>query len=217
MRTLFPDQRIHVVRRSLNKKRCTAFRRRGAASCIAMVAAVSTVQRAESNEELWDALREGGKVVLMRHAPVDRGPGTGDPLVRDPSCQKEKHLSAQGKQAAALLGRRFKEHGISLAEVRHSPYCRTTATAQIAFGRAQAVPYLSLLEVLGADEAAAQAQALTRVIETFKSEGNLILVTHEPNIRAISFELLKHLDALVIQPHGDEFEELGVLRFSEVE
>ena len=54
------------------------------------------------------------------------------------------------------------------------------------------------------------------MLGSYSDEGNLVLVTHEPNISAVSFELVKHLDFLVIEPKGgSEFEELGVVRFSE--
>jgi len=172
------------------------------------------MQNASANDELWSTLKEGGKVVLMRHAPVERGPNSGDPLQRDPSCQKEKNLSDQGKEYAELVGQQFKEHEVPVSKVLHSPYCRTTATAQIAFGTAQPAQYLSLLEVFGPDEAAKQTETLNQIIGSFRGEGNLVLITHEPNIMAVSFELIKHLDALVFDPQGEEFEELGVIRFS---
>jgi phosphohistidine phosphatase SixA len=172
------------------------------------------VDNALADDALWRALEDGGKVVLIRHAPVERGAAAGDPLLRDPSCRKERNLSETGRRYATLLGRRFKQHEVPIAEVLHSPYCRTTDTARIAFGDAQSVSYLSLLEVLDPDEATARTETLARVIGEFRAEGNLVLITHEPNIRAVSFELMKHLDALVIAPQGDDYEELGVLRFS---
>jgi phosphohistidine phosphatase SixA len=172
------------------------------------------MHNALADDTLWRALEDGGKVVLIRHAPVERGADAGDPLLRDPSCRRERNLSETGRRYAALLGQRFKQHKVPLARVLHSPYCRTTDTAHIAFGDARSVSYLSLLEVLGADEAIARTETLSRVIGEFRAEGNLVLVTHEPNIRAVSFELMKHLDALVIAPQGDDYEELGVLRFS---
>lgn len=53
-------------------------------------------------------------------------------------------------------------------------------------------------------------------MERGKGKGNLILITHAPNINTISLELMKLLDLLVIDPKGEEdFEELGITRFSE--
>ena len=56
-----------------------------------------------------------------------------------------------------------------------------------------------------------------KLVGSYTGEGNLILITHQPNIRAVSFELLKHLDFLVVEPTGGtDFEELGVIRFSDL-
>ncbi len=134
--------------------------------------------------------------------------------MRDPSCKSERNLSDQGRQNAESLGKKFIAYNIPISKIMHSPFCRTTDTAHIAFGKAFSAKYLSLLEILDADETARQTEELVRVIASYSGDGNLILVTHEPNINAISFELLKHLDMPVINPQGDgEFEERGVIRF----
>lgn len=169
-----------------------------------------------ANETLWAKLAEGGKVVLMRHALVNRGPDSGNSLVRDPSCKKERTLSPEGQQQAKLVGQRFKDRNIPIAEVRHSPYCRTTETATLAFGKAQSATYLSLLEVLSTEDAATQTQKLREVIAAHTGKGNLILVSHEPNITAVVFETVKYADFLVLQPGPDgSYEELGVIRFTD--
>jgi phosphohistidine phosphatase SixA len=170
----------------------------------------------QANDAVWQKLAEGGKVVLMRHASVNTGRGQGDSLLRDPSCKKERNLSGTGEREARATGKRFRERNIPISEVRHSPFCRAADTARIAFAQGVPAAYLSLLEILGADEAAAQTRALSDVIGGYAGEGNLVLVTHEPNINAVSFETMKHADFLVLQPKGgSEFEELGVVRWSE--
>ena len=178
--------------------------------------AVGFVGNAAANDEIWNKLKQGGKVVLIRHAATQQGSEAGNPLVRDLGCKKERNLSAKGRQDAKLLGKRFRERNIPVAEVRHSPYCRTTDTAGLAFGKVIPAKYLSLLEVLGADAAEEQTAQLGQVIGSHSGKGNLILVTHAPNIGAISFELLSFADFVVFQPKGgDEFEELGIVKFTE--
>ena len=171
---------------------------------------------ADSDAALWDALQAGGKVVLLRHASIERGHGSPDPRVRDPSCQAEAKLSTQGRQDAAELGRRFREHQVPVSSVGHSPYCRTTDTAMIAFHQASPEALLSLIEGLPPDAAVKRTEQLEQVISAHAEDGTLILITHGPNIAALSFELLGHLDALVLAPDGaGGFEELGVIRFSD--
>jgi phosphohistidine phosphatase SixA len=180
------------------------------------VLAVGNAQYVHASDDLWNSLREGGKVVLIRHAPVDRN--NGNPLVRDSSCVKEMILSEQGKKAARELGERFRRNNIVVHKVMHSPFCRTTETAQQAFDTTNPSDLLSLLEILSTEDAQNQTQELIQFISEYSAQGNLVLITHEPNINAISFELIKHLDALVIEPGGDgEFEELGVIHFTEAD
>jgi phosphohistidine phosphatase SixA len=170
---------------------------------------------ADSEAGLWAALQAGGKVVLIRHAPIERGDGSADPRVRDPSCLAEARLSAQGREDAAELGRRFRDHGVPISSVRHSPYCRTTDTAMIAFGQATPASFLSLIEGVPPDVAAERTEELQQAISAHADDGTLVLITHAPNISAVSFELLSHLDALVLAPDGaGGFEELGIIPFS---
>lgn len=185
---------------------------------IVFLLSIAMTQLANASDDLWDVLKEGGKVVLIRHAPVERGAENGDPLLRDPSCKSERNLSTEGKRNAALVGARFEEHQVPVSKVLHSPFCRTADTARIAFGEATSADYLSLLEILPPEKASLHTDELSQVIDTYAGDGNLVLVTHEPNISAVAFELLRHLDLLVIDPKGEaEFEELGVIRFSESE
>ena len=112
-----------------------------------------------------------------------------------------------------MIGEQFRARNIPIEAVRYSPYCRTAETARIAFGSGSEVAYLSLLEVLGADAQAAGTAELNQIIGSYAGKGNLVLVTHEPNINAVSFEMMKPADFVVLQPKGgSEFEELGIVR-----
>ena len=164
-----------------------------------------------ANEVIWQKLAEGGKVVLMRHAAVGEN---GNLMLRDPSCVGERNLSVEGQNVARTIGNMFHDRNIQVSEVRHSPFCRTTDTAKIAFGGGIPVEYLYVLELRGPEDAAAQTKKLNQIIGSYAGKGNLILITHEPNINAVSFELLKQSDFLVLQPAGgDKFEEIGVVRW----
>lgn len=170
-----------------------------------------------ANEDVWSALAEGGKVVLMRHSALNQGRGKGNSLLRDPSCKAERNLSSAGEREARTVGERFKERNIPIFDVRYSPFCRTADTAKLAFGKGIAVDYLSLSEILSPAEAAAQSAQLSRIIGSYTGQGNLILVTHEPNINAVSFETMKNSDFLVLQPRGgDKYDELGIVHFEEI-
>jgi phosphohistidine phosphatase SixA len=185
-------------------------------SCAAILLVTVFARDAAADQDLWAALSDGGKVILMRHAPVEAGAGAGDPMVRDPSCRSERNLSRHGRRQAREMANRFSERRIAVSQVFHSPFCRTSETARLAFGSASPADYLSLLEILDPEETEHQTLELTRVVGSYTGTGNLVLVTHEPNISAVSFELVKHLDMVILAPKGGaDFEELGVIRFLE--
>lgn len=158
-------------------------------------------------------LGNGGLVVLMRHASVDTGKGVGDSLLRDPTCLKERNLSEKGKKEAARIGEIFRARKIPVEDVLASPYCRTSDTAKIAFNSVNPVDFLSLLEVLPQEQAEVNSEILSNRIGSYNGNGNLILITHEPNIRVVSFETVEKGAFLVLKPSGgDKFEELGKIR-----
>jgi len=130
------------------------------------------VNNSLADENVWAKLAEGGKVVLMRHSSVNRGNG----LLRDPFCKQEPSLSNKGEREARIIGERFRKHQIQISEVRHSPFCRTSDTAKIAFGGGTPAQYLSLLEILSPDEAARQSKQLSQIIGSYNGTGNLILI-----------------------------------------
>lgn len=184
----------------------------------AFAASMLGMTPAKADEALWAKLAEGSKVVLMRHASVVAGRDGGNSLLRDPSCKKERNLSDEGRQEARTIGERFRARNIPVDQVRYSPYCRTAETAKIAFGTGSEADFLSLLEVVPPDAASAQTAKLNEIIGSYKGKGNLVLVTHEPNINAVSFEMMKPADFILLQPKGgSSFEELGIVRFKGAE
>lgn len=169
-----------------------------------------------ADQSLWSALQEGGKVIVMRHAPVEKGKGKGNSLKRDPSCKKERNLSKEGIKQAKKIGEIFRKKNVPVEKVLHSPFCRTTDTAKLAFENVSPSDLLYLLEVLPADKAMEQTEKLSQLIGSFNGKGNLVLITHEPNIRPISFETIKYMDFVVMKPEGeDQYDELGVIRLLE--
>lgn len=62
---------------------------------------VTAGSAAASNEEIWQALRTGGQVVLMRHGETT--PGTGDPpgFGLD-DCATQRNLSPRGRDGGRL-------------------------------------------------------------------------------------------------------------------
>lgn len=166
----------------------------------------------DTDEKIWQKLKTGGLVVLMRHTSTQK---KDNPLLRDPSCLKERKLSEKGKNQAARIGAMFNTKGISINKVLASPYCRTTDTANIAFGRSQSTEFLAVLEALPQKRAEENTEKLKQKIGSYSGAGNLILVTHAPNINTVSFESVDMGAFLVLQPTGEhEFEEIGMINLA---
>jgi phosphohistidine phosphatase SixA len=170
--------------------------------------------RADANDEVvWAALAQGGKVLLFRHGEVQRGPGYGDSMVRDESCVRERNLSATGRRQFTRIGEAFAARGIRVDEVLASPFCRTRDSAERAFGRFEVREFLSLSEILPESVAQDAALEAAEVIGNYQGEGNLVLVTHEPNVVLISQRRVGFAEAVVLEPQGGPFfEVIGILR-----
>jgi hypothetical protein len=89
--------------------------------------------QAQASEALWNLLKGGGQVVIMRHAVTDSTAGDRDTM-RLEDCSTQRNLSASGQDDARRIGAAFRARGIIVDEVRSSVWCRCLDTATLAFG-----------------------------------------------------------------------------------
>lgn len=180
-----------------------------------MFFAVNSVFADESQEqEFWQALQEGGKVVLIRHAEIDRE--FGDSFILDDSCFSERNLNATGTQQARRIGEAFHQHQIKINQVLSSPHCRTRDTAQEAFGTYKIEPQLRLIKALSTQQAEANMRAIRSLIANYRDKGNLILVTHRPNIGELIYQRVEPAEMVVLEPLGDgQFDQIARLRLQD--
>lgn len=164
-----------------------------------------------ANDTLWAALKDGGKVVLMRHAAVERNGASGTRHVPG-DCSQEMKLSQVGRAQAQKIGETFRARGIPVGDALASPYCRTMDTARLAFGNAKPSEALRLLEALPPAQAEQITAQAMKLVGEYKGKGNLVLVTHEPNVVALAFETVEPAGMFVLAPKGaDQFDVLGKL------
>jgi len=167
--------------------------------------AAGTVRAAGS---VWDALREGGRVALIRHADA---PGTGDPpnFVLE-ECSTQRNLSAGGRAQAGRLGAAFRANGVSVDRVLTSGWCRCIETATIAFGTAEVWPALHSFFRDAGTEAAQTAEVRARVA-AWGGPGTLVLVTHQVNVTALTeiFPAAGEIIALAPTERGAGFSIVG--------
>ncbi len=143
-----------------------------------LLAALLVPLAGQADDALWALLKKGGQVVLVRHGATD--PGVGDPpgfSLHD--CKTQRNLNDAGKKEAQRLGAAFRAHGVPVARVLSSPWCRCQETARLAFGGARSDGTLSNLYGRG-DEGARQQAAFRKLVAAAPrpGQGNLILVTH---------------------------------------
>lgn len=152
-------------------------------ACLALPCA-----RAADDEAFWALLKEGGKVVLMRHAQTDAGIGDPPGFVLE-ECSTQRNLSTQGRTEAVRAGARLRHHGVAVAEVLSSRWCRCLDTARLAFGRVTPAPMLdSVFDRYAPGEAAKTREVLTWLAGRARSgsRANVVLVTHAVNIDALA-------------------------------
>lgn len=165
---------------------------------------------ADDEERVWAALKQGGKVILLRHAHVDIREGIG--RLAPGNCAAEVNLSSRGVKQAKRIGEAFRAHGIAVGEVLTSPYCRCIETGKLAFGRATAVEYLMPPGVVSESQAKLNDDRLLRDIQKQRGPSNLVIITHTLNIANLVLESPRMGEFIVVQPNGADFDVIGKVR-----
>ncbi len=166
---------------------------------------------AHGTESGWALLRNGGHVVLLRHAYVT---GTAEPANFDiEKCATQRNLSDRGKQQARKIGALFAARAAPIEGVLSSRYCRCLDTARIAF-EAEPQPF-EPLDLLKTDEAgrAAQIDAVMKQVRDYAGSDNLVMVTHLENILALTGVSPREGEAVIVAPDGDRLRVLGRVTF----
>ena len=133
--------------------------------------------KADFNKKLFNQLEDGGKLIFIRHAYA---PGSGDPSnfnLND--CSTQRNLSEDGRKQAENIGKFFRNKKIKIDKVLSSEWCRCKETAQIAFKDFSTNSFLnSFYSSKFEKNKKKQINSLNDYIIKFKSNKNLILVTH---------------------------------------
>jgi len=157
---------------------------------------------ATAQDSVWRRLGRGGHVLLLRHAATV--PGIGDPAgFQLAACATQRNLSAAGKADARRLGAAFRRENVPVAEVLSSRWCRCLDTARLAFGSVQSAP---MIDSMFQDDDASRERKLAelrRYLSAFKGPGNLVLVTHDVNIRALVGQYVNQGDMVVAVANPD--------------
>ena len=133
--------------------------------------------QAFSNDDLIQSLKEGGKIIFIRHAYA---PGGGDPDNFDVNdCSTQRNLNNEGISQSKLIGEFFVKNKIQIDQVLSSEWCRCKDTAKYAFKNFKTFNALnSFFSSKFAQNEDKQIKDLKNFIQNWKSEKNLVLVTH---------------------------------------
>ena len=142
-----------------------------------MVFFFTTPLNANSNDSFKTLLNDGGKLIFIRHAYA---PGNGDPgnfLLSD--CTTQRNLNDEGIQESINIGIFFKKNNVEIDKVLSSEWCRCKDTANYAFKKFESQSFLnSFYNKKFKHTKSKQIKDLKKYIKNWKSEKNLVFVTH---------------------------------------
>ena len=130
-----------------------------------------------SQEKFIDLLKDGNKLIFIRHAYA---PGNGDPLnFKINDCSTQRNLNNLGIKQSKEIGQLFTINKIKIDKVLSSEWCRCKDTAMLAFNKYATFSALNSFYgqkfIKNKDK---QIKDLKNYILKWKSKNNLILVTH---------------------------------------
>ena len=133
--------------------------------------------KADLNKKLINQLKDGEKLIFIRHAYA---PGSGDPNNFNlNACSTQRNLNKDGRKQAKHIGEFFIKNEIQIEKVLSSEWCRCKETAKIAFNKFSTNNFLnSFYSSKYAKNKDKQIEALNDYIKKFQSDKNLILITH---------------------------------------
>jgi phosphohistidine phosphatase SixA len=170
---------------------------------LALLAGCGEDEPAAADVELAEALKAGGVALVMRHAitepQTDREETLGD-------CTTQRNLTDEGREQAREIGRDIDALGVPVGDVLASPLCRTTETAELAFGEAKAS--MALLSA-GEEATPADDRRIRRLGQMATApEGTAnVFVTHTGNIGGAFDQDVQEGDVVVVR----DGEVLGVV------
>ena len=138
---------------------------------------IFVVNSAYSVEEVLTSLKEGGKIIFIRHALA---PGNGDPENFDLNdCSTQRNLNQRGIEQSKFIGNIFNKNQIKIENVYSSEWCRCIDTAKFAFKNYQTFSALnSFYDIRFEANEERQITQLKEFINQWNGKENIIFVTH---------------------------------------
>ena len=130
-----------------------------------------------SDQNILSSLKEGSKIIFIRHALA---PGNGDPKnFKIDDCSTQRNLNKVGMEQSKIIGKFFRENNIKIDRVFSSEWCRCKDTANLAFENYKIFKALnSFYDPRFAENEEKQIKDLKNFIKDWGSEKNIVFVTH---------------------------------------
>ena len=138
---------------------------------------LNTSVKADSKKNIIENLKEGGKLIFIRHAYA---PGGGDPENFDIyDCSTQRNLSESGRTQSRKIGNFFTENKIKIENVYSSEWCRCKETAFLAFKNFKTKSFLnSFFSSKFVQNKNKQIRDFQKFLLEWDEKTNLIFVTH---------------------------------------
>ena len=132
---------------------------------------------ANSQEKLIDILKDGNRIIFIRHSYA---PGSGDPAnFKLNDCSTQRNLNAEGIAQSKKISEFFFKNRIQVDKVLSSEWCRCKDTAKLAFNNYVTFDALnSFYDPKFKNNKDKQIKDLKNYILKWNSEKNLVLITH---------------------------------------
>ena len=137
-----------------------------------------------ANDKVIESLKEGGKLIFIRHALA---PGNGDPENFElQNCSTQRNLNEIGIQQSKKIGLILKKNEIKIDNIYSSEWCRCKDTAKYAFDDFETFDALnSFYDTRFAANEDKQIKDFYEFIDSIDSKNNIVFVTHYVVIGAI--------------------------------
>jgi phosphohistidine phosphatase SixA len=175
---------------------------------------------AADDQEIAQALRAGGLVIVVRHGATFTDQADTDPLNFD-NIAAQRNLNDTGKMLAKEFGVALRQAGVPVGAVYTSKYNRAYETAVLA-GFKDIEKTADLTEgglVVSPSENNRRSEAFRKMLATVPKAGtNTILVTHYPNIIAAlgkDWFDVKEGEASIFRPKNGSYKLMARLQMDE--
>jgi phosphohistidine phosphatase SixA len=169
---------------------------------------------AQSDSAAIAAARDGGVVIVCRHALTDQS--RDDARVVDyANLRTQRLLSHAGERQAEAMGNAFRALGIDVQEVIASPMDRARRSAELMFGR---VTIDSLWHTADGNYGGERQERRRRIVATPVARGVRLIISHIVTIASAAPEAegrLEEGDCIVVRPTGNGHTPIGIVKSDE--